>query len=598
MLDDLASHAGDLAAPLTRPARADPSGVRRLLRARLAHPTALVVIGILASGALLGLGDRRLLLALAILAVMQLTVDLAFSRAGHPISPEVGFRLIVATWPAGLVILGAAGWAPSSEQYLGEVVALVAIVVASLVALIEPLRFTVIWSLLAAGALLLGAAIGGAVTAEAVMASAAIVVGATFGNRAREVVETFLGSRRELLRVINRIPAAGDPFDVAARFIDALVRWTPLQTASITWFTADGRGLLLAITGPGLPAYLAPGKTLPQHRANELRIGAGNGPWISGWAVRDDDEGYSRGVAAAGVAAAAYVPLHHEGRLIGLLGSAAGEAAGGRDVLSDQFSTLIEVADVVGPALGPALAALDERSTAAAMVDSVLADRRFHPVFQPVRELATDRIVGYEALTRFDESLAPDRVFRMASALGRLRELEVATLDVALEAASELPRDCWLSVNASADLLSDARTLAAILARAQRRIVIELSEHELIEDYGPITAAMQVLGPRCSLAVDDAGAGFASLRHILEVRPAFVKLDLALVQGVSEDGSRRALVAGMVHFARDAGFTLIAEGIETPADLATLRLLGVDMGQGYLFGRPDRRLEGAELAAG
>jgi EAL domain-containing protein (putative c-di-GMP-specific phosphodiesterase class I) len=109
---------------------------------------------------------------------------------------------------------------------------------------------------------------------------------------------------------------------------------------------------------------------------------------------------------------------------------------------------------------------------------------------------------------------------------------------------------------------------------------------------------MRSLGPRCSLAVDDAGAGFASLRHILEVRPAYVKLDLALVQGVSEDDARRALVAGMVHFARDAGFILIAEGIETPADLATLRMLGVEMGQGFLLGRPDRRQPEAALAAG
>jgi EAL domain-containing protein (putative c-di-GMP-specific phosphodiesterase class I) len=127
--------------------------------------------------------------------------------------------------------------------------------------------------------------------------------------------------------------------------------------------------------------------------------------------------------------------------------------------------------------------------------------------------------------------------------------------------------------------------------------VIELSEHELIEDYAPIRTAIQSLGSRCSLAVDDAGAGFASLRHILEVRPAYVKLDLALVQGVSDDVTRRALVAGRVHFASDANFTLIAEGIETPADLATLRMLGVVLGQGYLLGRPDRQVTEVELAA-
>jgi EAL domain-containing protein (putative c-di-GMP-specific phosphodiesterase class I) len=118
--------------------------------------------------------------------------------------------------------------------------------------------------------------------------------------------------------------------------------------------------------------------------------------------------------------------------------------------------------------------------------------------------------------------------------------------------------------------------------------VIELSEHELVTDYESITSALARLGPSYSLAVDDAGAGFASLRHILEARPAFVKLDLALVQGLAEDATRRALVAAMVHFAAEVGFTLIAEGVESKADLRALRVLGVHMGQGFLLGKPER----------
>jgi EAL domain-containing protein (putative c-di-GMP-specific phosphodiesterase class I) len=96
--------------------------------------------------------------------------------------------------------------------------------------------------------------------------------------------------------------------------------------------------------------------------------------------------------------------------------------------------------------------------------------------------------------------------------------------------------------------------------------------------------------------VDDAGSGFASLRHVLEIKPAYVKLDLGLVQGVAEDATRRALVAGFAHFAHDAGFSLIAEGIEIQADLDVLRRLGVTMGQGYLLGRPQPVTEAASLA--
>ena len=83
-------------------------------------------------------------------------------------------------------------------------------------------------------------------------------------------------------------------------------------------------------------------------------------------------------------------------------------------------------------------------------------------------------------------------------------------------------------------------------------------------------------------------SGFASLRHILEVRPAYVKMGIGLVQGAATDLPRRAPVAGFVHFARDADSTLIAEGIESAEDLKTLKGLGVALGQGFLLGRPDR----------
>jgi EAL domain-containing protein (putative c-di-GMP-specific phosphodiesterase class I) len=106
-------------------------------------------------------------------------------------------------------------------------------------------------------------------------------------------------------------------------------------------------------------------------------------------------------------------------------------------------------------------------------------------------------------------------------------------------------------------------------------------------NYPAFRAAMATLGPKVELAVDDAGAGFASLRHILELRPAFVKLDRSLVAGLESDYARHAMIAGLRHFARATGFRLIAEGIETDRDLAVLRALDIGLGQGYLLGRPE-----------
>jgi len=91
---------------------------------------------------------------------------------------------------------------------------------------------------------------------------------------------------------------------------------------------------------------------------------------------------------------------------------------------------------------------------------------------------------------------------------------------------------------------------------------------------------------KARLAVDDAGAGYSGLRHILELRPQFVKLDLSLVRHVDTDPARQAMVAGMAHFARNSGCELIAEGIETEEELNELIRLGINLGQGYLFGKP------------
>jgi predicted signal transduction protein with EAL and GGDEF domain len=99
-------------------------------------------------------------------------------------------------------------------------------------------------------------------------------------------------------------------------------------------------------------------------------------------------------------------------------------------------------------------------------------------------------------------------------------------------------------------------------------------------------AALDQVRDRARLAVDDAGAGYAGLRHILELRPHFVKLDISLVRNVDNDPARQAMVIGMAHFATYVGCDLIAEGVETANELTTLKLLGVPFGQGYLLGRP------------
>jgi EAL domain-containing protein (putative c-di-GMP-specific phosphodiesterase class I) len=567
-------------------ATADTQSMRGLLRHHLTHATEGIVLATLVASALLGLGSPPLFGTLAAYTAAWILIDIVGARSDSRVSPQLGFQLAIATWPVALVLLGAGGW--SGGTYHGEVVALIGLLVAGMVALVQNVRTTILWTVAATTGLAIGAALGGPFGTQQVLAVGGVLAGAAFGNRMHQVIEDFLGRRKQLLHEVTRVPSSPDPFVMAAGLLEPLARHTPLKTATITWFTADGRSILLGIVGKNVPAFMRPGSTFPEHRNEYFRQHAASGPWITGWTVSDDDAGYSRGVAAMGVDAVVYMPLSYEGRMIGMLGAAVANPAGCQSTVAEHLPVLAEMGDFIATALGPTIAVLEERSSAAHLIDEILTQRRYWPVFQPIRDLANNRIVGFEALTRFDAPQTTQRLFDHAALMGRGRDLELATMTAAVKAADGLPVHAWVSVNASAAVLSETDTIASILEPLARPTVIELSEHEIISDYKPIAKAMKLLGPNRSLAVDDAGSGFASLRHILEARPAYVKMDIGLVQGVSVDASRRALVAGFVHFARDADFTLVAEGIESAKDLATLKKLGVAMGQGFILGRPDR----------
>ena len=129
--------------------------------------------------------------------------------------------------------------------------------------------------------------------------------------------------------------------------------------------------------------------------------------------------------------------------------------------------------------------------------------------------------------------------------------------------------------------------LRAHLDGTNRQIVLELTEHAPISDYTDLRQAIERLGA-VQVAVDDAGAGYASLRHILELRPAYAKLDISLVRGIDADELRQAMAAGIQYYALRTGCRLVAEGVETDEEANVLRSLGVDLAQGYLFGRPER----------
>jgi EAL domain-containing protein (putative c-di-GMP-specific phosphodiesterase class I)/AmiR/NasT family two-component response regulator len=225
-----------------------------------------------------------------------------------------------------------------------------------------------------------------------------------------------------------------------------------------------------------------------------------------------------------------------------------------------------------------------------ARIERVLGDERVvRIVGQPICALDSLETVGVEALARFDAppKRGPDRWFAEATEVGRRTKLELVAAARALERIVELPPDAFLSVNVSPATIMSAGFRRLVSKVPPDRVVLEITEHAPVADYDKLNAGLarvRELGVR--LAIDDAGAGFASLRHILRLEPDFIKLDGTLVAGVEHDRSQQALAAGLISFAEKIGATIVAEGIETAEAVAALGALGVRYGQGYHLGRP------------
>jgi FOG: EAL domain len=287
-----------------------------------------------------------------------------------------------------------------------------------------------------------------------------------------------------------------------------------------------------------------------------------------------------------GIRAVAYAPIRSGDDLLGVVAVGTCDEAYARHLI-DRLPAVGEFAVAANALLSGQLERGHRDELVRERVRRVLAKGGLRPVFQPIVALASGEPLGYEALTRFVDGTPPDRMIAEAHSVGLGLELEVACLAAALDAAEALPQDAWLSLNASPDLILHSTELAALLADRSRRFVLEITEHVEIDDYAAVRAAVAALGPTVSLAVDDAGAGFASLRHVVELAPRFLKLDISLVRHVDRDLTRQAMIAGLSQFAARVGSELIAEGIEDSAELQMLRELGVPLGQGYLLGRPE-----------
>jgi EAL domain-containing protein (putative c-di-GMP-specific phosphodiesterase class I)/ActR/RegA family two-component response regulator len=253
----------------------------------------------------------------------------------------------------------------------------------------------------------------------------------------------------------------------------------------------------------------------------------------------------------------------------------------------DEAGPMLELAAVTAGAPSPV-----ETGAAPLAIDDVRAaieaDELF-VVFQPVVDLQDRRLIGVEALARFgvEPRYPPDVWFEAAHRVGLGVELEHIALRQAVRAADSLPPDVYMAVNISPAVVLAPGLEAALAEGPAGQLVLEITEHAKVDDYDALRAALASIRNRgVRLAIDDVGAGFASLRHVLRLDPEIIKLDHEITRGVEHNPGRSKLVGGLIAGASAVSTLVVAEGIETEAQLRCLRELGVRGGQGYFIGRP------------
>jgi EAL domain-containing protein (putative c-di-GMP-specific phosphodiesterase class I) len=279
------------------------------------------------------------------------------------------------------------------------------------------------------------------------------------------------------------------------------------------------------------------------------------------------------------------------GGALGALSAPGGFPEGRAQELADR------AADLIGERLEHEAATRRQRQQRETEVREVLEGDRLAMRYQPIVALSDGRLVGVEALARFPDRhepvsptggpLPPDRWFAEASAVGLGIDLEVSAIRQALEEFEALPKSFYLSVNVSPETAVSPALRRALRGTQLDRLVFEITEHAVVTDYDALRASLRPYRKRgLRLAVDDAGAGFASLRHILRMSPEVIKLDRSLTRGLDRDAVLRALTYSIAAFASATDAAVIAEGIENEGELDALRFLGVELGQGYHLCRP------------
>ncbi len=239
-------------------------------------------------------------------------------------------------------------------------------------------------------------------------------------------------------------------------------------------------------------------------------------------------------------------------------------------------------------------ASTDEANRGHAFLKALLKSRKVRTLYQPIIDLKSKKVLGYEALTRaLSDAPMEDASFLFSAAreAGLVKELDQLCVEYALKNGQGLGADQKLFLNLNHESLLDPKLMKRLFADkgsiGYKNIVIEVTEQSILRSFDKVrNALMDLKAQGVSVAIDDVGGGAVSLRDVAVLKPDFIKFDRSLIRQINVSTTKQQIVLSMILFAKGIHAQTTAEGIETPEEYETVLMCGVNLGQGYYFARP------------
>jgi EAL domain-containing protein (putative c-di-GMP-specific phosphodiesterase class I) len=382
-------------------------------------------------------------------------------------------------------------------------------------------------------------------------------------------------------------PTPSSAATLAHRSLEAVRRHLGMDVAYLSEFVGEDT-VFREVDAPGLEALIKVGDSLPLEQVYCRHILAGRLPELIPDTSADPFATALPITAQVPIGAHVSIPIRRaDGEVYGMFCCL---SATPRPTLNERDLHIVRAfAGMVAEEMHRDHAVQEALDRKTALVRQALEPGAFSIHLQPICALVGGQPLGFEALSRFvlEPPRKPDAWFADAADCGLGIELECAAIEAALLVYERLPACFTLSVNASPETVSSGALARLLENRVIDRLTLEVTEHAAVNSYEALNSELAPLRARgLKLAIDDAGAGFAGLQHILQLQPDIIKLDMTLIQTIDVDPARRALAGAMQMFARQTGAVLIAEGVESQAELSTLAQLSFMRAQGYLLGKP------------